>query len=158
MFGWVSDWSVAVTCRSLMLRACRHEVGIHNHGSVFRLWTPFLLPCDWGRDRPPQNGVLTFRWDVCTCRALLPCRTGVCLHAPHCAACRRHPWEPAGQHFLLRQLLSKQNVKPRLIQQICDLLWGMLPDLFAAKVVLLFWLLGGGRRLSRAEESRFCFV
>lgn len=32
----------------------------------------------------------------------------------------------------------------------------MLPDLFAATVVLLFWLLGGGRGLE--QQSRHAFV
>lgn len=34
----------------------------------------------------------------------------------------------------------------------------MLPDLFAAKVVLLVWLLGGGRRLEQHTSHVFVLL
>lgn len=159
MVGWVSDWSVAVTCRSLMLRARRHEAGIHTHGLVSCLWTLFLLPCDWGRDRPPQNCVvLTFQWKACTCRALLPGRARVCLRAPHCTAC---PSASSGACWPAVSIKEAfEQVKCKTKADITNL-WsslGYVTWLVCCQGGFIVLATGWREETSRAEESCFCCV
>lgn len=128
VFGWVSDWFADVTYHPLMLRGCRHNIGVHSYGLVS--YSPLNhLPHGCSREVPPQNCiVLTFQWEACVHRApsaqqdfvLFACPTLGCWRRAGGCACPALPAHSASSgaswpEVSDKVVWSRQNVKPAMI-------------------------------------------